>query len=251
MECPPLVCPLSHHSALSWTLCVSVVSLAIVSPEAVQFSRSVVSSSLWPHGMQHTRPPCSSPTPGVYSNSCPSSRWCHPVISSSVVPFSSHLQSFPASGSFQMSQFFTSGSQSIGVSASASVHEYSGLISLRMDWLDLLAVQGTLKSLLQQHGRWCYQGLIQTRGERASMHNLRDIQNFHLKGKVSLTLHFFALINSSFKMNVCLPLPTTTETTFRTLGHSHLCHSGCYQRNRISKLYVYLYVYNSMDRGAW
>ena len=68
---------------------------------SVQFSRSVVSDSLWPRGLQHARPPCPSPTPGVYSNSCPSSRWCHPTISSSVVPFSSHLQSFPASGSFQ------------------------------------------------------------------------------------------------------------------------------------------------------
>ena len=86
-----------------------------------QFSHSVVSDSLRPHGLQHSRPPCSSPTPGVYSNSCLLSRWCHPAISSSVVPFSSCLQSFPASGSFPRSQFFTSGRQSIGVSASASV----------------------------------------------------------------------------------------------------------------------------------
>ena len=88
---------------------------------SVQFSRSVVSDFLWPHGLQHARPPCPSPTPGVHSNSCPSSRWCHPAISSSVVPFSSHLQSFPASGSFQMSQLCASGDQSIGVSASISV----------------------------------------------------------------------------------------------------------------------------------
>ena len=88
---------------------------------SVQFSHSVVSDSLQPHGLQHTRPPCPSPTPEVYSNSCPLSRWCHPTISSSVVPFSSCLQSFPASGSFQMSQFFPSGGQSIGVSASTSV----------------------------------------------------------------------------------------------------------------------------------
>ena len=88
---------------------------------SVQFSRSVVSNSLRPHGLQHTRPPCPSPTPKAYSNSCPLSRWCLPTISSSVVPFSSRLQSFPASGSFPMSQFFTSGGQSIGVSTSASV----------------------------------------------------------------------------------------------------------------------------------
>ena len=82
---------------------------------SVQFSCSVVSDSLWPHESQHTRPPCPSPTPGVHPNPCPLSRWCHPTISSSVVPFSSCPQSFPASGSFQMSQLFASGGQSIGV----------------------------------------------------------------------------------------------------------------------------------------
>ena len=87
----------------------------------VHFSHSVVSNSLWPHGLQHSRPPCPSPTPGVYPNSCPLSRWCHPTTSSSVVPFSSCLKSFPTSGAFQSSQFFTWGGQSIGVSASASV----------------------------------------------------------------------------------------------------------------------------------
>ena len=86
-----------------------------------QFSCSVVSDSLWPHGLQHTRPPCPSPTPGVDSNSCPLSPWCHPTISSSVVPFSSCLQSFPASGSFKMSHLFASGGQSTGLSASTSV----------------------------------------------------------------------------------------------------------------------------------
>jgi len=91
------------------------------SSSSVQFSCSVVSDSLWPHGLQHTRLPCLSPIPGVCSNSCPLSQWCHPNISSSVIPFSLCLQSFPASGSFPMSQFFTSGSQSIGVSASASI----------------------------------------------------------------------------------------------------------------------------------
>ena len=119
-------------------------------------SSSVAQSclTLQPHGMQQARPPCPSPTPRVYSNSCPLSQWCHPAISSFVIPFSSRLQSFPASESFQMSHFFSSGGQNIGVSVSASVSpssEYSGLISFRMDWLDLFAVQGTLKSLLQHH----------------------------------------------------------------------------------------------------
>ena len=124
----------------------------VKSKEHFQFSHSVVSNSLWPHESQHTRPPCPSQTPGVYSDSCPSSQWCHPAISSSVVPFSSCPQSLPASGSFPMRQLFPWRGQSIGVSASASVLPMnSGFISFRMDWLDLLAVQGTLKSLLQHH----------------------------------------------------------------------------------------------------
>ena len=119
---------------------------------SVQFSCSVMSDSLRPHEPQHTRPPCPSSTPGAHPNPCPSSQWCHPTISSSAVPFSSSLQSFPASGSFSMSQFFTSGGQSIGVSASACLsNEHPGLIFFRIDWLDLLAVQETLKSLLQHH----------------------------------------------------------------------------------------------------
>ena len=88
---------------------------------SVQFSHSVVSDSLRPRGLPYARPPRPSPTPGVYSNSCPLSWWCHPIILSSVVPFSSCLQSFPASGSFQMSQLFASDGQSTGVSASTSV----------------------------------------------------------------------------------------------------------------------------------
>ena len=108
---------------------------------SVQFSLSVVSNSLRLHGLQHTSLPCSSPTPGACSNSCPLSRWCHPTISSSVLPFSSRLQCFPASGSFLMSQFFTSGGQSTGVSALASFlpkksqgwspSEWTGWISLQ------------------------------------------------------------------------------------------------------------------------
>ena len=93
----------------------------IIQFSSVQFSHSVMSDSLWPHESQHARPPCPSQTPGVYSNSCPLSQWCHPAISSSAVPFSSCPQSLPASGSFPMSQLFSWGGQSIGVSASASV----------------------------------------------------------------------------------------------------------------------------------
>ena len=120
---------------------------------SVQFSCSVVSDSLRPHESQHARPPCPSPTPGVHSDSHPSSEWCHPAILSSVVPFSSCPQTLPASKSFPMSQLFSWGGQSTGVFSFSIIpsKEIPGLISLRIDWLDLLAVQGTLKSLLQHH----------------------------------------------------------------------------------------------------
>ena len=107
---------------MEWPLYRYIVTFFLSFLASVQFSCSVVSDSLQPHGLQHAKLlPCPSPTPGAYSNSCPLSRWCHPTISSSIVPFSSCLQSFPASGCFPWSQFFASGDQSIGVSASASV----------------------------------------------------------------------------------------------------------------------------------
>ena len=117
-------------------------------------SPSVVSDSLWPCGLQHACLPCPSPSPRACSNSCPLNRWCHPSISSSVIPFSSCLQSFPVSGSFPMRQ---------PEYCSFNIrpfNEYPGLISFTIDWLDLLAVQGTLKSLLQDHSSkasilWC------------------------------------------------------------------------------------------------
>ena len=114
-----------------------------------------MSDSSQRHGLQHARSPCPSPTPGVYSNSSPLNWWCHPTISSSVVPFSC-LQSFPALGSFQI-RFRKYWNFSFNIN---SFHEHSGLISFRMDWLDLLAVQGTLMSLLQHHSSkasilWC------------------------------------------------------------------------------------------------
>ena len=119
---------------------------------SVQFSCSVVSVSLRPHESQHARPPCPSPTPGIHSNSCLSSWWCHPAISSSVVPFSSCPQSHPALESFQwvnsLHEVAKYWSFSFSISPSK---EQPGLISFRMDWMDLLAVQGILKSLFQQH----------------------------------------------------------------------------------------------------
>ena len=128
-----------------------------------QFTHSVLSDSLRPHGLQHARPPCPSPTLRVYSNSCPLSRWCHPTISSSVVPFSSCLQSFPTSGSFQMSQPFASGGQNIGASASISVFPinkqdlfplgWTGWISLHSKGLSRVFSNTTV----QKHQFFCAQ----------------------------------------------------------------------------------------------
>ena len=108
---------------------------------SVQFNCSVVSDSLRPHGLQHARLPCPSPTPGAYSNSCPPSRWCHQTISSSVIPFSSSLQPFPAWGSFPVSQFFISGCQSIGVPASASVLPMNIQDWFPLGWTGLISLQ--------------------------------------------------------------------------------------------------------------
>ena len=130
-----------HLSTLKIKFCLIYLTLS-----SVQFNHSVMSDSLRPHGPQHARPPCPSPTPGVYSNSCPLSQWCHSTISSSIIPFSSCLQSFPAAGSFPMSWFFTSGGQSIGVSAWASV-----LLMNIQDWFPL-AWTGWIS--LQSKGLW-------------------------------------------------------------------------------------------------
>ena len=134
---------------LCWQSNVSAFEYAV----SVQFSRSVVSDSLRPHGLQYTRPPCPSSTPRVYSNSCPLNRWCHLTISSSVVPFSSHIQSFPTSGSFLMNQFFASGGQSIEASASVlqkTIQDWfplglTGLISLQSKGLSRVFSSTTLQ----------------------------------------------------------------------------------------------------------
>ena len=155
-----------YSSCISTTVllqfsCISTTQVILFTLHSVQFSRSVVSDSLWPHEPQHARPPCPSPTPGVYPNSCPLNQWCHPAISSSVIPFSSCPQSFPASGSFQMSQLFASGGQSIGVSASTSVLPFItqnwsplGWISLQSKGLLIASYQKACNVSLSQRW-WC------------------------------------------------------------------------------------------------
>ena len=131
----------------------SLINIEFMANSTVQFSYSVVSDSLRPHELQHARPPCPSPTPGVHPNPRPLSWWCHPTISSSVIPFSSCPQSFPASGSFPVSQLFASGGQSIGVSASTSVLPMNTQDWSPLEWTGWISLQsrGLSKSLLQHH----------------------------------------------------------------------------------------------------
>ena len=149
----------------------------------VQFSCSVMSDSLRPHGLQHAcRPPCPSPIPGVYSNSCPLSGWCHPTISSSVVPFPSRLQSFPVSGSLPMSWLFTSGRQSIGASASASVLPMNiqgwfplgltGLISLKFKYLSRVFSNSTVQSINSSALRFLYGPALTSIHDHRKNHSL-------------------------------------------------------------------------------
>ena len=133
-----------EQSETPLSVCITIQKQIFSTLYAASSVQSLSCVQLWPHGLQHTRLPCPSPTPGVYSHSCPLSQWCHPTTSSSVVPFSFCLQSFPASGSFPMSQFFVSGGQTIGVSASASV--------LPMNIQDWFPLGGTGSVSLQSNG---------------------------------------------------------------------------------------------------
>ena len=152
------MCPISKSKTFQYKCQGSVLGQSSVS----QFSHSVVSDSLRPHE-PHTRPPCPSPTPGVYSNSCPLSRWCHPAISSSVIPFSSCPQSFPASRSFPMSQLFSWGGQNIGVSASASVLPMNTQDWSPLGWTSWISLQSKglsrvlFTTTVQKHQFFCAQ----------------------------------------------------------------------------------------------
>ena len=151
---------------------------------SVQFSRSVVSDSLRHHELQHIQPPSQSPTPGVYPKPRPLSWWCHPTISSSVVPFSSHLQSFPASGSFSMSQFFASGGQIIGVSASTSVLWMNIQDWFRLGWTSWLSLQS--KGLSRVFSNTTFQK-HQSFGAQLSSQSNSDIPTWLLGKTIALT----------------------------------------------------------------
>ena len=148
---------LGHNFSSKEQVSFNFMAAVIICSDSVQFSGSVMSDSLWPHGLQHTRFPCPSPTPGVYSNSCPLSWWCHPAISSSVIPFSFCLQSFPAARSFPMSQLFALCGQSVGASVSASILllniqgwfslGWTGLISLQSKGLSRVFSNTTVQSI--------------------------------------------------------------------------------------------------------
>ena len=146
-----------------WLLPLKDKEISLLPADSVQFSHSVMSNSLRPHGLQHARRPCPSPTHGVYSDSCPVSQWCHPTILSSVVPFSSCPQPFPASGSFQMSQPFTSGGQGIGVSASASVLPMNTQDWSPLGWTGWISLQSKglsrafSNTTVQKHQFFCTQ----------------------------------------------------------------------------------------------
>ena len=151
----PLLHPMQTRAFSPKTMCACVLSHF----SSVQFSHSVVSDSLQSHELQHARPPCLSPTPGAYPNSCPWSWWCYPIISSSVVPFSSCPQSFPESGSFQVSQLSTSGSQSTGVSAATSVLPMNTKDWSPFGWTGWISLQskGFSNTTVQKHQFSCIQ----------------------------------------------------------------------------------------------
>ena len=160
---------LVQHDSITWFAFLyeaekfTTLNFYTVTLRSIQFSHSVVSDSLRPHEQQHARPPCPSPTPRVHPNSCPLSWWCHPTTSSSVIPFSSCLQSFPASGSFQMSQLFSSGGQNIGVSASTSVLPVNTQDWFPLGWTDWISLQSKglsrvfSNATVQRHQFFCVQ----------------------------------------------------------------------------------------------
>ena len=179
---------------------------------SVQFSRSAILDSLRPHGLQHARPPCPSPAPWIFSNSCPSCRWCHPTISSSVVPFSSCLQSFPASGSFQMNQFFVSSSQSIVVLTSSSVLPMTIQDWFHLVWTSWISLQSKglsrvfSNTTVQKHQLFAAQLLVQLSHPYMTTGNTIVLTRWTFVGNVmSLLFNILSrLVIASLSWSKCL-----------------------------------------------
>ena len=213
--------------------------------DSVQFSRSVMSNSLQPHGPQYSRPPCPSPTPGVHPNPCPLSRLGHPTISSSVIPFSSCPQSFPASGSFQVSALCIKWPKYWSFSFNISLsNEHPGLISFRVDWLDLLTVQGTLKSLLQHHS------------SKASILRCSAffiLQLSHPYMTTGKTLLINSLEYTTFRAySLGLPGSSVVKNLLTNVGDVGLIpESGRYPGGGNGNPLQYPCLGNPTDRGAW
>ena len=190
-----------------------------------------MSDSWWPHGLQHARLPCPSPSPGPCSNTCPQSWWCHPTILSSVIPFSSCPQSFPASRSFLMSQLFRWPKYwSFSFSISPS-DEYSGLISFRMDWFDLHAVQGTLKSLHQHHSSRA-SVLWQLKSISSAYFMVQLSHPYTTTGKtIALTILTFVGKVMSLLFNM-LPRLVKEQTSFNFMAAVTICNDFGAQENK-------------------
>ena len=219
---------------------------------SVPFSRSVLPDSLQPNELQHARPPCPSPTPRVHPNPCPLSQWCHPAISSSVIPFSSCPQPLPASGYFQMSQLFAWGGQSIGVSASTSVlpNEHPGLISFRMDCLDLLAGQGTLKNLLQHHSS--KPSILR----HSAFFTVQLSQPDMTTGKtIALTRRtivdkVMSLLFNMLSRLVIIFLPKSKQVSFNFMAASTICSDFGAQKNKVSHCFHCFPIYLPWTDGT-
>ena len=179
-----------------------------------------MSDSLWPHELQHTRPPCPSPTPGVHPNPCPSSRWCHPAISSSVVPFSSCPQSLPASGSFAMSQLFTWGGQSIGVSASASVLAMNTQDWSPLGWTGWISLQSKGLSRVFSNTIVISQLQIPHHQKDPPKRDCSHLENSHAHSLRSCRIWIFSFFFEDCKTFFNLPGGIYPETTCLIQGSS-------------------------------
>ena len=228
----------AHQASLSITNSPSLLKLmSIKSDMCIQFSCSVVSEFLWPHGLQHARPPCPLPTPWVYPNSCPLSWWCHPTISSPVVPFSSCPQSFPASESFPISQLLASGGQSIGVSASTSVLPMNAQDWYPLGWTGWISLQS--KGLSRVFSNTTVQK-HQYFGAQLSLQS-----SSHMCIYVYMCLYISMCIYGYLYMYVCVYICVYCVCINIFVC---ICIYVCYTYMYCGYMYVYICVYNGLAR---